>query len=412
MAELYNFQKTTIKRLAEPGKHICCATMGSGKTAIALHWARQTRKKRWLIVTTASARDSLQWVKEYVMWFNIPPEQSLSSFTVISWQGLAKWVLANWSSLEDYCFILDEVAKMRAGVSSQRGRAALQIAKRTDCWAGFTATPGDRWIDFYAYFVATGKVKNKTEFRRQFCDEQTFKGFPEIVGYHHEDVLQRWWEEISVAPDTHQMLEELPPEQHHVITFADSADYRTIAKTHTLEDGTFLETTGAVCAELRRRCFTKQKKQWVVDYLENLGTNAVLFYQYRATGDELEAIAYKALPKEAKVWRIRGGQHDIPTVDTIGKYDIVLCQWEAAAEGLNLQFMNQWVSVESTYAYSTAEQARGRIKRIGQQHDKMEFWYLKCKKTIEDQIYEALRNKSEFSESTWITQNNLIKEFK
>lgn len=398
--ELYTFQQQAVDELQQPNKHICLAGVGVGKGAISLHWLMSTNKKKWLFVTTPSKRDSHDVQNEAHEWFG---EESLSSISleVISWAGLAKWTIANWNSLDDYAFVFDEVQKMKSGVASARGRAALQIAKRTDCWTGYTATPGDTWFDFHAYFIAAGYLKNKTQFQREFCNVQTYKGFPEVVGYYHEAQMERWWRDMTVCPDTSVMQRELPPERHYTITFKPDPYYKTLKKTHMTLAGEFLDTPGAYCAACRKLNFTNAKKQWLTDYLEGLGTNAVLFYNFTEVGDAIEALAYKALPKGAKVWRICGKTHDIPQADTIGEYDIVVCQWQAGSEALNLQFINQWVSVDPCYAYGTSEQARGRIKRHGQNHDKMEFYYLTVPGTIDDAIYAALKSKSVFSEDVW-----------
>lgn len=400
MPSLYKFQKEAVVALKQPHKHIVVATMGSGKSAISLSWAETTTKKQWLVVTTASARDSGQWYDELLLWCK---SLSPSSLTVISWEGLAKWTMANWNSLDDYCFIFDEVQKSKAGTSSARGRAFLQITKRTDCWAGFTATPGDRWIDFQAYFIAGGYIKNKTQFLREFCEVQTFKGYPEIVGYREERLLKRWWQELTVVPDTSQMQAELPSERHLRYTFKPDPYYYTLLKTHTTKADKFLDTPGAFAAECRRLCFGKGKQQWLADYLSSVGKGAVLFYALTETGDRICEVATKALPKGARVWRVCGSAHEIPTAETIGPHDIVVCQWQAGSEALNLQFLQEWVSVEPCYAYSTSEQARGRIKRIGQQHP-MVFRYLMCPKTIEENIYKALKDKSDFAEDVWFSE--------
>lgn len=404
--KLYKFQEQAIEALQQPKKHIVISSVGSGKGAMMLHWLKSTGKKKWLVVTTPSKRDSGDVEKEMCDWFG-KESQSSYSLTVISWAGLAKWTIANWKSLEEYAYAFDEIAKAKAGNSSERGSAFLKITKHVDDWTGYTATPGDRWDDFYAYFIAGGYVKNKTEFRRNYCQIQTFKGFPEVIGYNHVGEMRKWWAEMTVCPDTSEMLAELPPERHHTVKFKPDPYYKTLLKTLQTKEGDFLDTTGAFCAYARKLSFTKQKRQWLADYLEGLGTNAVLFYNFTSTGDEIEKLAYKALPKGAKVWRIYGKAHDIPRPETIGKYDIVLCQWQAGAEALNLQFMNQWVSVEPCYAYSTSEQARGRIKRIGQKHANMQFWYLWTENTIDDRIYETLKSKSDFSERNWVIKEGI-----
>lgn len=401
MPELYNYQKETIANL-KGDRHIAILSTGTGKGPISMVWAEKTGKDNVLIVTTASKRDSHDFETEADVWCGAFWREGLSSFTVISWEGLAKWYKANGEKINwnDWCVVFDEIAKGKAGVSSKRGRTFLKIANKTKCWTGYTATPGDRWIDFYAYFTATGKVRNKTEFINKFCNMQTFKGYPEIVSYFNTDVLQSMWDEISYRPDTSEMFKELPDQIHEVIHFKQPVGYKDVIKTQHKLTGELLETTMAFCMYLRQMCLTKAKKQWIADFLESLGDNAVFFVNFIEEENELEEIATKL---GIKVWRIDGSHHDIPTKDTIGKTDIVVANYGAGAEGLNLQFMHYWVSVSPNYSYSVSIQARGRIKRIGQENT-MFYYYLKCDKTIEDGIYETLKNKSDFSEKTWSSQ--------
>lgn len=195
------------------------------------------------------------------------------------------------------------------------------------------------------------------------------------------------------------MFRELPSSTHEVVEFKKPKGYDKLKRTRTTEDGEFLDTTMGLCHALREISFTKEKRQWLEDFIEGLGTGCVVFYNYIEEGNEIEKIIKKAR-KEAKVWRIDGGHHEIPTEETIGKYDVVLCQWQSGSEALNLQFLNYWVSVTPTYSYITSTQARGRIKRLGQTKI-THYYYLKCE-GIEDDIYKALKNKKDFSEENWL----------
>lgn len=405
MPELYNFQKQAVNELKQPDKHICIALTGAGKSAISLHWAMSTGKKKILVVTTASARDSGQWIEEFKMWFG---EESLSSYslTVISWAAASKWVTSHWQELEDYAFVWDELHCAKAGVSSMRGRAFLAIARQTDCWTGYTATPGDRWEDFQAYFVAGGYVKNKTAFMREFCQVQTFKGYPEVVGYHDEHILKAYWKRLTVCPDVQAMLDEMPSEQHKTYHFKPSPAYKRFLKDRMNEDGEFVSSVMGYCHRCRQLCLTAEKLRWLEEYLEGLGTNCVIFYNYIKEGEEIEKIAKRALPKGAKIWRIDGKHHDIPTAGTISKHDIVLSQYTSGAASLNLQFMNHMVFASPNYSYTVSIQARGRIKRIGQKQN-MFFWYLVCDDTIEADVYKCLRNKSDFADDVWTISKGL-----
>lgn len=405
---LYDYQKEAVRALVR-GKHIVVAGTGSGKGAMAVVWARQvceeTGKRKVLVITTASKAhmNPNDFELDADKWNGKEWRKSLSSFSVISWHKFAAWVNTYWDELGEWVLIADEIAKASAGVSSGMGKAFLKFTARNHDWAGFTATPGDVWLKFYPYFQACGLVRNKAQFMRRYCVVQTFKGFPEIVNYRYEHELKSFWTKISTAPDTSKMMAELPDEAHKTLNFKKPSTYLRTLKSRISPEGEMLDTPGALCAELRRQCFTKDKKQWVSDFVENLGDGVVMFYNFIKTGDELEEIVSKALPKGAKIWRIDGKHHDIPTADTIGKYDVVLCQWQSGSEALNLQFLHYWVAIELCYSYSTAVQARGRIKRIGQKNF-MRYYYLLTDGTIEQAILKCLKNKSEFSEEVWTAE--------
>lgn len=402
--ELYPFQKKAVDALLG-GKHICIASVGTGKGSIALHWAKAQGKNNVLFVTTASKRDARDAEKEADAWFPSWRE-SLSSFSCISWQGLAKWYANNRKDIDDFAFIFDEVACCKAGISSLRGTAFLKITKQTDCWAGFTATPGDCWLDYYAYFTACGKVRNKTDFKYRFCNIQTFKGFPEIVGYRETETLEKWWREIADIVDSSEADRQLPSEYHKVINFEKPKGYDKVIKTHYNLDGELIETTGGMCAYLRQLCVTPAKLTWIKEFVENLGDRAVIFYNFIEEGDKLAETIEKALPKGARIWRIDGRHHEIPTAETCGPRDIVLTQWQSGSMGLNLQFMSYWVSCSPNYSWSISEQGRGRIRRIGQKHH-MDFFYLVCNNAIEGDIYKVLKEKGTFNQELWAQEKGI-----
>lgn len=408
MPTLYKYQERTILDLLG-GKRIACLGVGCGKTAVMFNWLRAVKKKKVVIVTTASKVKSGDMPKEAVTWCGQEWVNSLSEFTIISWHKLNKLVFGAGGlprDLSDYAFAFDEIQKSK-GFSTGMGKAFRWICAHCDTWTGYTATPGDQWKDYIAYFVACGLVKNKTEFLRNYCIMQSFRGFPEIIGYLRQDELSAMWAKIATAPDTSEMMRELPSENHIVVDFKKPKAYDGVLKDRLRVDtGEYIESAPEMCHHLRQLCFTAEKQEWIADFIENLGTNCIFFCNYIEEEEKLCEIAQKALPKGAKVWRIDGTHHDIPTAETIGKYDIVVAHYLSGGEALNFQFMHYWVSVSPNYAYSTSEQARGRIRRIGQTH-LMFFYYLWAHKTIEDDIYACLKTKSVFSEKIWAVNNGI-----
>ena len=171
--------------------------------------------------------------------------------------------------------------------------------------------------------------------------------------------------------------------------------------------GEYVETAMGMVHLCRQFCFTKEKQEWLKDFIEGLGTNCVFFCNYIEEEELVCEIAEKSLPEGARIWRIDGKHHEIPTAETIGKYDVVVAHYASGGEALNLQFMNYWCSISPNYSLSTSVQARGRIKRIGQKYDRMFFYYLKTADTIEDDIYDCLREKKDFSEDIWLAKKGL-----
>ena len=415
--KLYEYQQEAVDDLAN-GKKIVVAKTGLGKTAMMMTWLKSTGRKKVLIVTTPSKRDSGDMEVEADMWCGKEWRTSLSSFIVVSWHGLAKWwqeeIATKYYGKEafsrEWAVGFDEVAKAGAGISSRMGTTFLQMTNANKCWTGYTGTPGDTWIKFYPYFTACGLVKHKTDFQSKYCKIQTWRGFPEIIGYNNEPELKAMWKKISTAPDSSEVDKQLPSERHEVVKFKQPAGYKKFLKDRIHpETKEFVETTMGVCHTARQLCFSKQKREWVKDFIEDLGTNAVFFCNYIEEEDELEKIAKKALPKGARIWRIDGKHHEIPTANTIGDKDIVIAHYASGGEALNLQFMHYWVSVSPNYSYAMSIQARGRIKRIGQKHKCM-FYYLKCLNTIEEAVYKCLSAKQDFAEDTWAIAQGIKEE--
>lgn len=402
--QLYRYQEKSVEALRGK-RHLLIAGTGLGKGYISLAWAKQTGKQNVVVVTQASKRDSHDFENEGAeldsVWYN-----SLSSFVVLSWNGLAKWFKEHSDKLawEDFAFIFDECHRAKAGVSSGMGRAFLSIARRTEVWTGYTATPGDKWIDFYGYFIATRFIRNKGQFISGFCNMQTYKGYPEIVSYHSENILQEWWKEITYFPDTASVEAQLPSATHKVVEFKKPKGYDSVMKTRErLDTHAFIDTTMGLCHYLRQLCNSKQKLEWLSDFVEGLGERCVIFYNYTEEGELIEKTIKKVMPKGAKVWNINGKTHDIPTAETMGARDVVLAQWTSGSASLNLQFINYWVSASPCYSLTVSVQGRGRIRRIGQTKPQF-FYYLKCSNTIEEDIYACLKEKRDFSEKTWYEQ--------
>lgn len=137
VSSLYPFQRRAVDELLA-GKHIIYASCGAGKNPMSMVWAAEkckaTGKDKILVITTASkARTTDHW--DDLNLFCPSFSKSLSSFSLLSWHKLSAWVNANWSSLDEWVVVADEIQRCCGGVSSQMGKAFLKLTKRNHDWA-------------------------------------------------------------------------------------------------------------------------------------------------------------------------------------------------------------------------------------------------------------------------------------
>lgn len=393
----YPFQEDAINQLLE-GKHIIKADCGLGKTCIFFNWLERNHATHVIIATTASKCHSKDFQTTELIKFTSPEFRAhLVSLEVVSWHMLKKWTdKKSPQQLANYYFVADELQRCRQGVSSLMGRAFLFITKHCKAWTGYTGTPGDNWLQFHPYFIATGKIKNKTEFMRDYTISQQYP-FPMVLGFRHEDTLKGWWRDISYEPDTSEVMSQLPAETHQIMRFPTPKGYKKVLKSSTTLDGEFLDSNMALYHHLRQMCATKQKLDALEDLLSSLSSPLVIFFNYTC---EREQILGLAAHMKRKVWRIDGECHEIPTEETIGQNDIVLCHYLSGSEALNLQFCHYMVFYSPNYSYSISVQAKGRVKRVGQQNP-MFFYSFLCSDSIEEEVMDCIKQKKDFAEKIW-----------
>lgn len=396
MEKPYKFQEDAIKQLLG-GKHIIVSDTGSGKTCVLFNWLARSGADKILIVSTPSKIISGDFYTEADKFTVSGWRTSRKAFECVSWYMLHKWLAdKTYSEMAEYTVAYDEIAKAAGGISTRIGKSFLNLSKHCKAWAGFTATPGDTWERMHPYFIATGKIRNKTAFQREFCIMQHYP-FPKILRYVHEDVLKKWWEEIAYAPDASEVMGQLPREVHQVMTFPAPKGYKKVKRTSITLEGEPCESNMDLLHYLRQMCATPDKLSALSDLLESLRSPIVIFYNYKCEREQILELATKL---GRKVWRIDGEKHEIPTPETTGKDDIVLCHYLSGSEAINLQHLNVWLSYSWNWSYSTSKQAKGRIKRIGQ--DKPMFFYaFQCADTVEMEVRKALSEKRDFSEENW-----------
>lgn len=361
--------------------------VGSGKSRTALYYyCTKHPNMPLLIITTAATRDKHDWDRELIL-FNID-----QPYTVDSWNNIKKY-----ANTTGHFIIFDEDKLTGSGIWV---KTFLKMSRKNK-WIVLSATPGDKWIEYWSLFVANGFVKNKTEFQQNYCIYQRYSSFPNIIGYQNVQELEAFRKAILV-----DIKVESHVDMHYinVVCDYDKDMYETVKK---YNFDPFTDTPIATAAD-RCRIFrhvvnvSEDRQMKLLELLENID-RVIIFYNYNFELDILKDII-----NDRRVAEWNGHKHqDIP--DT--KKWAYLVQF-SACEGWNCIKTNIMIFYSQSYSYKIIEQARGRINRRNTSFSDLYYYTMTSESPIDKAIEKAVKNKTVFNEKKYVEAEKLynIKE--
>lgn len=325
-----------------------------------------------------------------------------------------------------YTIIIDESHRIKSYGTKRspvkQTRAALRLSYLTPYKMILTATPTQAnyggFIDFYTQLFFLGYLDMKYEdFKREFVIEEPkqIRGRPYpikvITGYRNIDRLEKM---LGLTCFYYSpQLGDFPPE-HIKIDIARTKTYARTKREMVYKDilldnsarkriGLKTLTSGRIMGmnEFNERFYyddNKSKIQWLEEFLFDTREVVTIFYQYNVEKELIEEL----LKKMNKRYVLINGQTQDKFSEINNKtYDVALGQYQAMSESLDgLQYKSHIMVMYSLPESSlTYKQALGRIDRIGQKKVPM-YYYLVMEKTIDQNIYDLIEQKIEFSEET------------
>lgn len=425
--KLYQFQTKYLDGL--PARAIMAADTGTGKTIMALAhyqktfgWRDGYGKPGWgknfqqplLILAPASKVRTGDWEREITEYFGAGNEPE---FVIYSYEKFSrnptltqfkKGSRAIWHQFapafggKQWAVIADECHRIK-NPQSGIGKAVYAATKGASFFVGLSATPlPNGWIDFANYSKIWGFTQNITEFKRIYCDIVTYKGFPEIRGYWHENRLTEQWQSISRKLDKREAL-DLPERVFIGVDFKRPATYLKMILERKDSQGEVLDTAPKLAHALRQT-LTPGKIEYLSDLIAGTDENVVIFYNYVT---ERQAILEMLQRNHAdrQLFRQDGEKHELPAKPEWPKVkrSITLAQFRAGGTGVEMTYATLVVYFSPTYSYTDYIQSIGRVHRHGQLA-KTTFYNFRTPNTIEEDIYEVLKTKSDFQERVWINR--------
>ena len=393
--ELYDHQREALDKIHNGC--ILCGGVGSGKsrTAIAYYYILQggnvdaktyvkmRQPKDLYIITTAHKRDKKEWEGELIP-FLLPSELYSAKVIVDSWNNIAKY-----KDVKNAFFIFDEQRVVGYGVWA---KSFIKISKSNE-WILLSATPGDKWEDYTAVFIANGFFRNKTEYETLHMYISYRAGYPKVERYFDTGRLIRLRERILVdMPDQRETVRH----REDVIVKYDKEKYKTITKTRWNPfTNKPIKNASEFCQTLRQVINSDESRQASILEIFEDHPRIIVFYNYDFELDILRNLGYG---DNVAIAEWNGHKHE-PIPDT--ESWVYLVQYNAGAEGWNCVKTDTIIFYSQNYSYRMMEQASGRIDRMNTPYTDLYYYVLRSRAGIDLAISRALMDKKKFNEGRY-----------
>lgn len=377
--------------------------MGLGKTFVGSEKLKMLNTNHNLIVCQKSKlQDWYEHMKTYYPEYNtfiysktreIPPK----SVIIINYDLV--WRRPELADLKDFTLMLDESSLIQ-NEKSNRSKFILKMKPTNVILLSGTPT-GGKYEQLWSQLKLLGWNISKRLYWDEFIKfvKIDVGGFPikKVTGYKNVDRLKdklRTHGAIFMKSDE---VFQLPKQIENIIKVDNTKEYKKFNKDRLIKiDDTELVGDTSLTKMLYLRQLSSQynsnKTAALKDLLESTNDRVIVFYNF---DKELEIIQEICNKLEKPISMINGHEKNLKNFTECNDC-VLLGQYQAAAMGLNLQLSNKIIYFSLPLQSELFMQSKKRIHRIGQ--DKTCFyWYLITKNSIEEQIFETLKQRRDYT---------------
>lgn len=417
MLELYPHQQDALKATADKNKVAFYHDMGLGKTYTGAEKMHELGAKVNLVICQKSKVDD--WIEHFKKYYfydccivsNLTDKKQFEQFFNIDFRygcpviGVINYELAfrrpDLLKLNDFTLMLDESSLIQ-NETAKRSKFILKLNAKNVILLSGTPT-GGKYELLWSQLHLLGWNISKKLYWKQYVDTEILdnEGYPITIvkGYKNVDRLKRKMREYGCHfLKTNDVL-NLPEQINTTISISTTKEYRKFRKDSIVEfDGVELvgDTTLTKMLYERQLCgpYNDNKLKAFEDLLESTNDRLIVFYNFNA---ELAALKYLCDSVQRPYSVVNGLDKDLYAYENENA-SITLIQYQAGAMGLNLQKANKIVYFTPTLSSELFEQSKKRIHRIGQQQPCF-YYYLTCKGSVEEKIYNTLAMRRDYTEA-------------
>lgn len=430
--ELYDFQRKALDKIESRDNAALFWQMGAGKTVSSIQLT-----ERWnsLILVCLVLKSTVsQWTEELAEQTD---RQVFNGYKKSKKDGIKPFIDATGrkalvigydaykaksaaelrqyinDNAEDVSMVCDE-SSLIGNMTSERTRAVMKTKTKHRLLLSGTPATGGKMEAMIPTMNMLGWSITKERFLQQFCHvyewtdpTRPWMTIPIIQGYKNIDKLREGLQEHGGSFITMEEAGvQLPATTGQIISIQTPPEYKRFMKNGivTIGDQEIIgENNLTKLLYARQICsvYNPAKAAALEELLEQAGDEMVIvFYNWTAELRILQSVCGKL---HRPMSLINGQTKDTKNYQAGTPGTVILCQYQAASMGLNLQKARICVFYSLCLSYSDYEQAKARIHRIGQNRNCV-FYNLICENSIEGNIMETLAERRDYTEQLFTEQ--------
>ena len=400
--KLYQHQSQALKETENFNKCAYYLDMGLGKTFVGAEKLHQLDAQYNLLICQKSKIDDwYEHMKTYydykVIKYNKARDIPEHSVVIINYDLI--WRRPELMNLKDFTLMLDE-SSMIKNEKSERSKFILKMKAKNVILLSGTPT-GGKYEQLWSQCKLLGWKISKKLYWQEFIksvllDIGGFK-IKKVTGYKNVDRLKRKLHEHGAIFMKTDEVFELPEQIEQEVKITNTKEYKKFKRDRLITiDGIELvgDTSLTKMLYLRQLAgqYNKNKLNQLKDILESTEDRIIIFYNFNK---ELEIIQQLCQKLEKPISVVNGNIKDLKNFNQY-ENSITLVQYQAGAMGLNLQKANKIIYFSLPLQSELFEQSKKRIHRIGQEKTCF-YWYLITENTVEEQIYQTLKERRDYT---------------
>ncbi|MEY8001182.1 SNF2-related protein [Clostridium sp. Mt-5] len=400
--KLYLHQEKALNETENFNKCAYYLDMGLGKTFVGAEKLHELDAPYNLLICQKSKiNDWYEHMKTYydykIIKYNKTQDIPEHSVIIINYDLI--WRRSELMNLKDFTLMLDE-SSMIKNEKSERAKFILKMKAKNVILLSGTPT-GGKYEQLWSQCKLLGWKISKKLYWQEFIkyvllDVGGFK-IKKVTGYKNVDRLKRKLHEHGAIFMKTDEVFQLPEQIEQEVKIKNTREYKKFKKDRLITiDGIELvgDTSLTKMLYLRQLAghYNKNKLAMLKDILESTEDRVIIFYSFNK---ELEIIKILCEKLDKPISIVNG---NIKNLDNFNKKldSITLVQYQAGAMGLNLQKANKIIYFSLPLQSELFEQSKKRIHRIGQERSCF-YWYLITKNSIEEQIYQTLKERRDYT---------------